>query len=410
MIRTMTRPVLSLRRQTSIELMSGSADTKLASTSFRGSIDETRRRMLACLLSKVVQSDVVSTSLPAKGIHRVLIIRPNHRLGNTLLLTPLLTEIERIYPGAEIDIISAGNAALDIFKRFDQVRNVFSLPQKVVRHLPTLATLLNHLRKHTYDLVIDPCLRSGSGRTLMMAARAPYKLGFVRDNTHGSISCGIAVPPAPVHIAQLPIYLLRTALGESFDAQSCPSLNIRLTTSELSCGAARTKRLLGSRLDGGLQIGLFCAATGDKAFNEAWWLAVVEQLARTRPDARFIEIVPAHGTSVLNNCFPTYFSTSVRGMASVMAALDFVISADCGVMHLAVASGVSTVGVFKTTDSARYAPYGVGSFAVNAANKTPTEVADIVIASDVLCRLRSPDALTKARTPYPLASEEREFS
>jgi ADP-heptose:LPS heptosyltransferase len=151
-----------------------------------------------------------------------------------------------------------------------------------VRHLPTLFKLLRHLRRHPYDLVIDPCLGSGSGRALMMAARAPYKLGFVRENTHGSISCGVAVPVAPAHIAQLPVYLLRTALGEGFEAHRCPSLDIRLTASEVSCGAARLERMLGRHADAGPTIGLFCAATGNKAFDEAWWLALVEQLARGR--------------------------------------------------------------------------------------------------------------------------------
>jgi len=174
---------------------------KLVSTSFRGAVDETRRHMLARLLANVARGDVSSACLPQKGIHRVLIIRPNHRLGNTLLVTPLLTDIERVYPGAEIDIIGAGGAAAEIFRGFDSVRRLFALPQKVVRHLPTLFKLLRHLRRHPYDLVIDPCLGSGSGRALMMAARSPYKLGFVRENTHGSISCGVAVPVAPAHIA-----------------------------------------------------------------------------------------------------------------------------------------------------------------------------------------------------------------
>jgi len=39
------------------------------------------------------------TSTPS----RVLVCRPNGRLGNTLLLTPLLQELERVFPGAEID-------------------------------------------------------------------------------------------------------------------------------------------------------------------------------------------------------------------------------------------------------------------------------------------------------------------
>jgi len=35
--------------------------------------------------------------LPPRDIFRILLLRPNHRLGNTLLLTPLLTELEQRY-------------------------------------------------------------------------------------------------------------------------------------------------------------------------------------------------------------------------------------------------------------------------------------------------------------------------
>jgi heptosyltransferase-3 len=34
-------------------------------------------------------------------VARILVIRPNHRLGNQLLLTPLLQEIEKLYPAAK---------------------------------------------------------------------------------------------------------------------------------------------------------------------------------------------------------------------------------------------------------------------------------------------------------------------
>ncbi|WP_254427179.1 hypothetical protein [Rhodanobacter sp. C01] len=44
--------------------------------------------------------------LPPRDIFRILLLRPNHRLGNTLLLTPLLIELEQRYPGAEIDLIT----------------------------------------------------------------------------------------------------------------------------------------------------------------------------------------------------------------------------------------------------------------------------------------------------------------
>lgn|GEM_PF-7059747 len=42
--------------------------------------------------------------LPRTGIHRVLVCRPNQRLGNSGLISPLIAEIEALYPGAEIDM------------------------------------------------------------------------------------------------------------------------------------------------------------------------------------------------------------------------------------------------------------------------------------------------------------------
>src|SRR5712671_3999162 len=60
------------------------------------------------------------TSTPS----RVLVCRPNGRLGNTLLLTPLLQELERVFPGAEIDIVSACPAAAEIFCEYPSVRTI----------------------------------------------------------------------------------------------------------------------------------------------------------------------------------------------------------------------------------------------------------------------------------------------
>ncbi|MEO5830044.1 MAG: hypothetical protein ABIQ36_05695, partial [Rhodanobacter sp.] len=37
--------------------------------------------------------------LPTTGIHRVLVCRPNHRLGNSVLISALIAEIEALYPG-----------------------------------------------------------------------------------------------------------------------------------------------------------------------------------------------------------------------------------------------------------------------------------------------------------------------
>jgi hypothetical protein len=356
-------------------------DVEWVSMSFRQGLEERRRKLLARLLVAVFGAGIPSDNLPKKGVHRILVIRPNHRLGNTLLLTPLLADIERAYPGAEVDILGAGTAAAEVFRGYDSVRRLIMLPCKVVRHPLTLLKVLWHLRAQHYDLAIDPCVRSGSGRLFLLLSRARSKLGFVDERSPGAISCGIGMPAQPMHMAQLPVYLLRMARGEAFAADACPGLDIRLTDVELLRGREHCRQLLGNDVSVTPVIALFGAATGAKAFGESWWVSMVEQMSEAWRGTRFIEIVPGNGRSAFSNRFPTYFSTSLRNMAAVMAAVDFVISADCGVMHLAAASRATTAGVFKVTDCVRYAPYGGNNFAILATDQDSRRIGAATIAN-----------------------------
>jgi ADP-heptose:LPS heptosyltransferase len=75
------------------------------------------------------------------------------------------------------------------------------------------------------------------------------------------------------------------------------------------------------------------------------------------------------------------------------------ITADCGVMHLAVASCVPTVGMFCVTDASVYAPYGRGNSSLPTQGLTAREVACRVVAAhpDLLGRpvLAAPAELSR---------------
>lgn len=340
-------------------------------------IEAFRRRLTRRALAAVYGAGAVTGELPPRGIHRILLLRPNHRLGNTLLITPLLAELERAYPGAEIDIVSAGPAAGEALAGFEMVRQLLVLPRKIVRHPLILGKLLRHLRTQRYDLVIDPSVGSQSARLLLGLAQAPHKLGFASEDRPGGLTCGVPIPSQPRHMGQLPVYLLRQARGENFHADACPTLDIRLSEAEQAKGRERLARLLGAAANReGPVIGLFGEASGAKIFPGSWWTSMLQRLREDWPEARFVEIVPGGGRSKFGEAYPAYYSTSIRRMAGVMAALDLMISADCGVMHLAVAAGVNTTGIFSVTSSQQYAPYGQGNHAVAGGGKTPENVAD----------------------------------
>jgi heptosyltransferase III len=312
--------------------------------------------------------------LPMTGIHRILVSRPNHRLGNTLLVGPLLSELERLYPGAEIDILSAGNAAHTVFSGYPMVRDITCLHQKMVRHLPATLATLRRIRKTRYDLVVDAGAGSQSGRLLLAWSRARFKL-----------DCGASGPGVdlmrPAHMALRPVYVLRQAYAGDCGGPM-PLMDMRLSEAELSKGRhimQNVRGLAASRTDQ-FVIALFANATGSKRYGDIWWKRFEDAVVDRFPRATFVEVVAAHAASQLDSRYPTFYSRDLRKMSAVIAAADAFVSADCGVMHLAAASGARTFGLFSVTDRSKYAPYGNDSIAIDNRSGDPELAAHAVVA------------------------------
>lgn len=306
--------------------------------------------------------------IPRKGLYRILVCRPNHRLGNTILLTPLISELERVFKGAEIDIISEGDIAREVFASFFSVKHIYCLPKRgFKRPVPFLGTLLK-VRKTTYDLIVDPCVGSGFSRTLTKFFRGRYKLGFSDAPEGSGLTHAVPIAVAMRHMAQRPVNLLRAVLKPASDAGAAyPSLDIRLTEAERMQGRAVIQQLLSDSMQTVTPpvVGIFANATGAKRYPANWWSEFIAAFKQASPASSLIELIPMHGHSMLGEAWPGYYSSDIRRMGAVMAGMDLVISADCGVMHLAVASKVPTVGMFCVTDAAVYSPYGLGSFSLD---------------------------------------------
>lgn len=312
-----------------------------------------------------------------QGIYRILICRPNHRLGNTLLLTPLICELEERYQGAEIDIVSEGDIAKDVFKGFFSVRRVFCLPRRGFKHPIAMLRTFFQIRRTRYDLIIDPTLRSGFGRALTWLLRGRFKLGFSDRHTR-SLTHAAPYAVAGRHMAKRPVNLVRWAARSiPITPQFYPPLAIRLAQEERSEGATVVAALAARprRKDSGPIIGIFGNATGAKRYPEAWWMDFMATLQEALPQASIIEIIPAHAQSMLREAWPGYYSSDIRRMAAVLAGLDLFITADCGVMHLGAAAGVPTIGLFKATVLDVYEPYGRHNAGLDTADASGNDTA-----------------------------------
>jgi heptosyltransferase III len=309
----------------------------------------------------------------------ILICRPNTRLGNTLLMTPLIEEIEATLPSARVEILTACPVAPEVFREFPSVRRVHALPFRGLRHpLRHLLTLLR-VRRVRYDILIDPSPRSWTARFLTRHLPARLKLGFSRGGKVDGVDVGVPFVGAPVHMGDYPVYLLRRGilgLDDEAARAATPKLSIRLTDGERLAGRDEIKRVLGT--DGsGPVVAVAAHATGAKQFSVDWWRRTIASLHSRLPSARVIEIRPPNGVAALPE-LPAYYSRRVRQVAAVLEAADCFVCADSGLMHLGAATDATTVGLFKVTEPRLYMPRRGASCALTGSDGAPELVAERV--------------------------------
>ena len=328
-------------------------------------------------------------NLPLAEIRQILVCRPNHRLGNLLLLTPLLAELQRVMPDAKVDIVLAGDCGADLFRNFANVRHCYVLSRRMVRNPLAIIRTVLRLRRARYDLAIDPCEASQSSRFLVAAANATYALGMPRQSA-ADVTGPQPVRLAPAHMAQWPVFLLRRASGlqSSAPADDYPNLTIQLSLDECQRGQRVLDGLLREQHESAGQpvIGVFAEATGAKRYDPDWWERFITAI-RAQCSCAVVEIAPPDGRARLSCGLPIFSSPSPREVAAVIANMTCFVSADCGVMHLATATGTPTIGLFSVTDMAKYKPYGPDNHALDTTGRQPEVVA--LLASNLLAALIS---------------------
>ncbi len=305
-------------------------------------------------------------TLKPSNIKTVLIIRPNHRLGNQVLLTPIVQEVIETFPGCDIDLFVKGGVAFPVFKNYEQVKHIIPLPRKPFSHLIKYAKCWLSIKNKHYDLVINADKDSSSGRLLTQLSKAKLKIfGDVHEQIQETY-------PDYKHISKYPIYNLRyvlNKLGFPERTQALPILDIKLYKQEIDKG----KNILnGIVKNTNKTICIYTNATGDKCYSETWWLTFYKRLLKEFPSYNIIEILPIENISKINFKAPNFYSKDIREMGGIIKNTSVFIAADNGVMHLASATHTPTVGFFSVSCSDIYAPYGNGSLALNT-NKTTIE-------------------------------------
>lgn len=323
------------------------------------SVNAIRRSVMRNLTKNIGKSNFDINNKNDVAIKKILISRPNHRLGNLLLLTPLVQEVINTFPDSKIDLFVKGGITPIIYQSYSNIDKIIQLPKKPFSNLLKYIKGWFVIKTKKYDLVINANFGSSSGRLSTLFANSKYKLFGEFDEAFSTKH------PDYHHSAKNTVYNLRQfllQLGMPENTGEIPSLDLKLTDAELEAGRKKLADLVKNDKP---TICLFTNATGEKCYSEEWWGKFYSQLKQEFPDYNIVELLPVENISKLNFTIPFFYSTDIREMGGFIAASALFIAADNGVMHLASASGTPTVGLFSVTDERAYQPYSNRSFSVN---------------------------------------------
>jgi hypothetical protein len=288
------------------------------------------------------------------SIERILICRPNHGLGNLLLLSPLIQELESTFPNSKIDLLVNQSCAIQLYQNYDNVSKIIELPQKPYKTLIKYIKTFVQFRSNKYDLAINAVMESYYGRLFTSISNA--KLKFLGD---------IDSDKKEIHIAKQVIYSLReflSSMGVKANDTNPASLDLRLANDELIYGGGLVYDLVQNSQP---TICLYTYVTDINYYTEAWWLNLYEHLLKALPDINIIEVIPAENVSKIGFRAPALYSNDIRELAAMIASTDVFIGADSEVIHLASSSLTPAIGLFTITDTEKYSPYNEASVAVN---------------------------------------------
>ncbi|HLV50937.1 MAG TPA: hypothetical protein VKY44_03140, partial [Flavobacterium sp.] len=194
-----------------------------------------RRKIMHTLTHNIGKKSVSEMQKKADRftVKRVLISRPNHRLGNMLLITPLVQEIARTFPDCSIDLFVKGKITPIVFENYPQVHQIIELPKKPLKEFGAYLKVWFSLKRTNYDLVINVEKGSSSGRISTIIAPADFK--FYGDDFEELQQ----KHPDIKHIAKYPVYNFRRfmeLLNQKPLTDEIPVLDVKLSAEELQNG------------------------------------------------------------------------------------------------------------------------------------------------------------------------------
>jgi len=292
---------------------------------------------------------------------RILIVKQDDRLGNLILMTPMLTALRQRLPRAEIHLLISDLYA-SVFRADSRVDRLLIMEKRrQIRNPLVLLSFLEKLRAEAYDLVIeasDANNFSFNNSLLARLARTELRVGYNKRKNQGLLNVALQPPERPGHATEMYLNLLRLFWADL----ATPEMRVDIPPEEIEWGTSLLSSLGFQVSD--RKVAIHLGGRGKKRLPAAEVVGLSAKLSREFGMRLVFVSGPSEEEylSQIRGSLPSdsvfLNGLSILELASLLANVELFISADTGPLHLAVACGCSTLSVFKSSDLDKFAPRG----------------------------------------------------
>jgi heptosyltransferase-3 len=300
------------------------------------------------------KDEAYKVDLRKEKIEKILLVRPNFRMGNSILSIPAIFLFRRNYPAARIDFVGS-----PISKRLYEnlpIDNHYQISRRIPASAFLYPALLREIRSVRYDLAVEvSCSQSALGAFFVGLSGARLRVG--RTGKWDSwYSWKIPKPIETNKYRMLPNFISTMGLDSELVHPK-----VVLSPREIRLGREKLIEMVGCS-DNPI-VAVFVG--GKKRRGKRWpkenFLDLIARLATG--DTQVIVFAGPEEKDLLEFFkrrlkpgIPFTCEPDLRLFAAMLSGCQLFVTCDSGPMHLACALGVRTVAIFQNQDFNHWGP------------------------------------------------------
>lgn len=290
---------------------------------------------------------------PVVAVRRVLIVRANFRMGNTVLVTAMLPALRARFPAAEFEILTADTTmALLNGLGFAEVHPI---SRRFIRRPWEFVVLFRTLRNRRFDVAVDGGLHSFSGALYSWLSGATWRIGARNRHDH-FLNVRLRLP------ACRNVYTQSDAFAQALGVATPTRPRYVVSPSEADGATQLVESLACAQSDPDTPIiALFVGGHRHKKWPQERWRELIRAIDASGSQA-WVFGGPEETNFLQELSLGSWRTVTVmpllpiRAFAAVLAKADRLLTPDSGPMHLAAALGVPVLALLQSPSSGRYVP------------------------------------------------------